>query len=241
MKVGKEVKEKNKPRSIYAIQAKSTGAKSVLLSLNALGVAFGAWVLFGGLDTIIGLFGAPAIDVDSMRRVLIVACSALYLIRVVGTTFIIAKRQITFGEAIGVGIWIFFIHSTMATLGGLNADTVGWLTWIGVMLYLIGSVLNTGSEYLRKRWKADPAHDGQLYTGGLFRFAVHINYFGDTVLFTGFALIVGNVWAFVIPGLMAILFVFVNIPMLDKHLTEHYGQPFTDYAKRTAKFVPFLY
>ena len=36
-------------------------------------------------------------------------------------------------------------------------------------------------------------------------------------------------------------FVFVNIPMLDSHLRDHYGSSFDEYAQRTWKLVPFVY
>ncbi|HEY5221620.1 MAG TPA: DUF1295 domain-containing protein [Microbacteriaceae bacterium] len=226
---------------MYRTRTPSIGAKLVLVGLNALGVAIGAWLLFGGLAVIAGWFGASVPDAALPRRILLVACSFVYLARIIATTFVMVNREVKYGEAIGVGIWIIAIHVTMATLGALNPDAVGIGTAVGIVLYLVGSVLNTASEYLRKRWKTDPAHVGQLYTGGLFRYAVHINYFGDCMLFIGFAFIAGSAWALIIPGLMVCLFVFGNIPMLDKHLAEHHGEPFTDYAKRTAKFVPLVY
>lgn len=214
---------------MYERHGRSTAAKAVLVGINGLGVVVGAVVLFGLLHA------------DPLRGGLVVAASAVYFVRILGTTFVMVKREVTFTEAIGVGAWILAIHLTMAVFAGLTAEPVGWVAWVGVVLYVAGSIVNTGSEWLRKRWKDDPAHAGRLYTGGFFRYSVHVNYFGDTVLFTGFALITGSAWPLVIPGLMVCLFVFVNIPMLDKHLHEHYGEAFDAYASRTAKFVPFLY
>lgn len=114
-------------------------------------------------------------------------------------------------------------------------------TWLGVVLYLLGSYLNTGSEYQRKLWKKRPENKGKLYTEGLFKHSMHINYFGDAVLFSGFALVTGTPWAFAIPLIMVCMFVFLNIPMLDKYLAERYGEAFDEYASRTAKFVPYVY
>ena len=79
------------------------------------------------------------------------------------------------------------------------------------------------------------------YTQGLFRCAMHINYFGDELLFTGYALATGSAWALLVPLVMAAGFAFFNIPQLDKHLSEHYGSDFQVYARHTKKFVPFLY
>ena len=68
-----------------------------------------------------------------------------------------------------------------------------------------------------------------------------INYFGDLVLFTGYALVAGRAWAFAIPAVIAALFLFVNIPMLDRYLAERYADEFSRLARRTKKFVPFVY
>ncbi len=39
-------------------------------------------------------------------------------------------------------------------------------------------MLNTVSELLRKSFKDNPVNQGKLYTGGLFKYAIHINYLG---------------------------------------------------------------
>jgi steroid 5-alpha reductase family enzyme len=123
----------------------------------------------------------------------------------------------------------------------MNLEPLGWLTCTAAFLYFLGSYLNTGSEFLRKRWKDDSRHRGRLYTEGLFRYSQHINYFGDELLFIGYALLTGSPWALIVPGLMAFGFVFVNIPMLDAYLKKKYGGEFEAYALRTKKFVPYVY
>lgn len=93
-------------------------------------------------------------------------------------------------------------------------------------------------------FKRDPANKGRLYTGGLFSRSVHINYWGDTLLFTGFtgfAMLTGSWWAAIFPALMTAMFVWFHIPRQDAHMVEHYGQPFVDYAARTKKFIPYVY
>ena len=51
----------------------------------------------------------------------------------------------------------------------------------------------------------------------------------------------GGMVTAVIPLLMLAGFVFVNIPVLDSHLHDHYGGAFDEYARRTRKLIPFLY
>ncbi|WP_338896078.1 DUF1295 domain-containing protein [Streptomyces sp. TG1A-60] len=220
----------------------STGPKALVTTCNALAVAAVAWFLFfGGTDTVAGWFGTELDHAELLRRELLIALSVIYLLRFIATTFVMLRRSMEWSEAAAVGVWVLIIHATMAYLGGTNAASVGVLPWLGVVLYLLGSYLNTGSEYQRKLWKQAPEHKGKLYTEGLFKYSMHINYFGDVVLFTGFALVTGSPWAFVIPAIMACLFSFVNIPMLDKYLAERYGEAFHQYSEKTAKLVPFVY
>jgi protein-S-isoprenylcysteine O-methyltransferase Ste14 len=45
----------------------------------------------------------------------------------------------------------------------------------------------------------------------------------------------------VIPIIMLAGFAFVNVPALDAHLHDHYGEAFEKYARHTPKLIPFLY
>ncbi|MFH1373394.1 MAG: DUF1295 domain-containing protein [bacterium] len=70
---------------------------------------------------------------------------------------------------------------------------------------------------------------------------MHINYFGDIVLFIGLSLIAHSFTILVIPLVMTLNFVFFIIPTLDKHLAQKYGDQFTEYAEHTKKFIPKIY
>ena len=104
-----------------------------------------------------------------------------------------------------------------------------------------GPILNTGSEYGRHRWKRDPANKGKLYTEGLFRHAMHINYFGDSLLFSGFALLTTSLWALLVPAIMTLGFVFQHVTTLDRYLADRYGAAFETYAGETKKLIPYVY
>ncbi len=140
-----------------------------------------------------------------------------------------------------ISLWLFVIHSAFALLGGANPVGTGAATPVGVALYAFGSYLNTGSEYGRDTWKRRAENSGCLYTEGLFRFSRHINYLGDLILFSGFAMITGRAWSFLIPLLMLGGFVFINIPTLDGYLARKYGADFDRYAARTRKLIPWIY
>ncbi len=127
--------------------------------------------------------------------------------------------------------------------GAFRDDSIGagLSDLIALVLFLFGSWLNSFSEMQRKWWKADPANTGHCYTEGLFAYSMHINYFGDTVLFAGWCLFTGNMWLLGIPLLMGLSFVFFHIPGLDSYLADRYGEEFRVYSQKTRKFIPFVY
>ena len=51
---------------------------------------------------------------------------------------------------------------------------------------------------------------------------MHINYFGDILLFSGLALITQSLSLLVIPFIMTLNFIFFLIPSLDKYLEKKY-------------------
>jgi protein-S-isoprenylcysteine O-methyltransferase Ste14 len=70
---------------------------------------------------------------------------------------------------------------------------------------------------------------------------MHINYFGDIVLFTGLAMVTHSLSILVIPLIMTVNFVFNIIPSLDRYLEKKYKDEFSDYAKTTKKVIPLIY
>ncbi len=227
---------------LYGTKSSSFPQKLSMQAMSWMAVVLAAWLVLGGTSTVAAYLGWSVKEVATPERAfLIILCSSIYAARVLFTQFFLIKRNMPWTEAITVGLWIIIIHTTFAVLGGVNGQPLSWLSWFGVGLYVVGSYLNTGSELRRHFWKKNPANKGRLYTEGLFACAMHINYFGDFTLFMGFSLVTGMVWTMVIPMLMAGMFVFVNIPMLDTYLAKRYAGQFEKYATSTKKFIPFIY
>ena len=130
---------------------------------------------------------------------------------------------------------------SFAHIGGSSQVEINAQDYAGIILFLIGSWINTQSEYTRYIWKKNDNHKGKLYTGGLFRYSMHINYFGDIILFTGLALITQSFSLLIIPLAMALNFIFFIIPRLDKYLATRYGEEFREYSSRTKKLIPGIY
>jgi protein-S-isoprenylcysteine O-methyltransferase Ste14 len=227
---------------MYGTYEKSAGAKTALTVLHAIGVCSSAWILFGsGFEFLFYWTGKSAAADHALGRALVFACAVVYFARVCFGTLRLYKRTVGYGEGVGIGVYAIFIHTLFAFFGRTSRWPSSWPLFLGVFSYVAGSYLNTRSEYLRDVWKRNPANQGRLYTKDYFRYSQHINYFGDEMLFTGYALIAGSLWGLIIPVLMACGFIFVNIPMLDGYLQKKYGVEFESYARRTKKFVPYVY
>jgi steroid 5-alpha reductase family enzyme len=155
--------------------------------------------------------------------------------------FWLLKRKFGWDELVGVLFACVVYQIGFAVLGAGNDAALGLLEVAGVALFLFGSYLNTWSEIQRKRFKADPANQGKLFTGGWFRCARHINYFGDTLWVAGWAMLTGNLWSAIVPVALAAGFVFFFMPPLTAHLKAKYGEQYDEWAKTTRRYVPFVW
>ena len=188
------------------------------------------------------LFGAfPPHKIAAPRAIILSSTLVLLLLRMALTSLVLLPRRIQPPEAVAVGVWLAIIHLGTALAAMANPAPVGVTAIVGVVIFVAGSLLNTVSEHQRKRFKERPANRGRLYTKGLFRLAMHINYFGDIVWAIGLAMITGSIWAGAIPLLMTAMFVWVHIPRLDAHLAAGYGEEFERYRRSTKKLIPWLF
>ena len=215
----------NHKAGFYDLHSPSTAQRAFLAALGGVCVAMAWWLLIGGgMEVAGGSLGLVWKSGDPARRTLLAAALSIYYIRILFTTFIFLQRGITWREAFAIAPWILGIYLLIAISGGTNLETLGVVSWIGALLFLDGSSITFSAEYDRHMWKRRTQNNGRLYTEGLFKHTRHPNYLGDLVSFSGLCFISG-VWATaIIPLLMLAGFLFVNIPILDTHLHDHYGR-----------------
>ena len=175
------------------------------------------------------------------RRCCLWAFGVMMYIRMNLTTFHLLKRKINIDEFFGVIIAYVTYQIGFVLLGGWNTTGFGMLDYLGILLFIIGSYLNTYSEFQRRRFKKDPNNKGKLYTLGLFQFARHINYFGDMCWVIGWAIVTHNIWSIFIPILLTLGFIFLFIPELSRYLETNYADEYLDWKKETKKLIPFIY
>lgn len=209
---------------MYGIHQKTTASKILILFTQIIYIIIDFQFIFPHLT--------------GLMTINMIILIAITFIRLNCMMFFWLPRGISWKEALGNSTAFALYYIVFPVLAIWGSTKLAWIGWI---LFIIGSFINSTSELLRKPFKDNPANKGKLYTGGLFKYAVHINYFGDVLWVLGFALVTGNLWSLLIPLMLLSMFVFSYIPTADKYLAGHYGQAFTDYNKKTKSLIPFIW
>lgn len=216
--------------------------KLVMVAGQSATIYVATWLLFGGgIELTSAWVGSARLPGDPTRRLFLLSFMVFYLLRSGLALFVFTKRRIGWGEAFGVLALIVTVELTFALVGGVNQGHLGATDYIALLIYFGGSWLNTEAELERFLFKRDPANRSRLFTGGLFRYAMHINYLGEGLLFTGFALLTGVAWTLLVPAAMFAGFLFLHIPSLDRHLANRYRDEFGIWSAKTRRLIPFIY
>jgi len=227
---------------LYGQTSKSIPQKIVIHLIEIVFILLSYWILFqeGGnwCQSHLHIHNAEG---GVARRIVIFSFNIITFLRLAYMMFFLLKRKIPWEESISVP-FAFALYFIGFALFVLPVDLpIDGLDYFAIALFVIGCILNSGSEILRNSWKQKPEHKGKLYTRGFFKYSRHINYFGDVLWVTAYALITRNWYAVSIPVFLFCFFAFYNAPKLDKYLRTKYGAAFEHYAKTTKMIIPFIY
>ena len=214
----------------------------VLMSSSVLAsTLFSAILMFGYLDGLSDLIKYERAQGNSFRQIIILSCFLVYFIRFIIGMFVFLERKVSWFEG-GLVSFLFFIMFTLfGVAAGNRPEQIGLFDIAGIILFLTGSSINTLADYQRFAWKRKSENKGRLYTKGLFKYSMHINYFGDGICYVGLALIALKLVCILISIGIILNFIALQIPLLDEHLSRKYGNDFREYSEQTKKFVSFIY
>lgn len=121
-------------------------------------------------------------------------------------------------------------------------DPLPWPMWAGLAVWVVGFGLEAVADHQLRRFRADPAGDGQVLDTGLWRYSRHPNYFGDACVWWGLYLAGCGTWAgaaiILSPVVMtALLAKGTGKPLLEKDIAQR-RPGYVDYVARTSGFVP---
>lgn len=227
---------------LYGSKSQSIPQKITLTLIELALIALSAWIMFGeGGPLIAGVFGWSLHTQPPARYGIILVFNIIILLRMGFMMFYLMRRTLPWSEAFTVPSAFAIYYVGFAILALPNDAPLGLSEYLGIILFAMGCLLNTGSELQRHIFKKDPTNKGKLYTSGLFAYSMHINFFGDIVWVIGYALVAGHWLGTAIPVMLFCLFAFYNVPKLDDYLRDRYGAPFKAYEARTKKLIPFIY
>jgi len=140
----------------------------------------------------------------------------------------------------GVIMWLV-AAPVVAVMGARGQRGLGWVDAAGAGVWLIGFFFEAAGDWQLSRFKADPANKGKLFTGGVWRYTRHPNYFGDAAVWWGHYLVAaasGAWWTAFSPALMTFLLVRVSgVSMLESALRD--SKPgYREYVASTSAFFP---
>lgn len=146
------------------------------------------------------------------------------------------------------GLWVSLtLAAALAIITSSERKSFGVLGVIGLVVWLVGFVIEALADQQKSAFKADPANDGRFITSGLWSWSRHPNYFGEITLWTGMAIMAIPIlsgWRWI--ALISPVFVFglltriSGLPMLERRAAKRWGDEpaFQEYTKNTSVLVP---
>ncbi len=149
------------------------------------------------------------------------------------------------------GTWVFITAgAALAAIMTPNTDALGGVFYAGVILWIIGFLVEVIADNQKSRFKADPANEGRFINTGIWSRAQHPNYFGEIVLWTGVAVMAwpslseSALIFLVSPLFVALLLTRISgIPLLRKTAGARWGDDpeYQAYLKETPVLIPRLF
>ena len=149
------------------------------------------------------------------------------------------------------GLWVLFtLFGALTILTSNNNQNFGILDIIGILIWIIGFVIEVVSDRQKSEFKSHESNDWKFIQSGLWKYSRHPNYFGEILLWTGIAIIGISVYSgFGWLGLISPFFVFVmlnyisGVRLLEKQAEERWGgnDLYQSYKSKTPVLFPYKF
>lgn len=142
----------------------------------------------------------------------------------------------------GILMWLISAPLLGAQYYG-SGRTPGILDFAGTTIWLTGVIFETAGDYQLASFKSNPENKGKVLSSGLWRYTRHPNYFGDSAVWWGFALLSVGAGSY-IPVLGSVLMTVViikisGVSLLEKSLNEK-KPGYSEYIIKTSSFFPWF-
>jgi steroid 5-alpha reductase family enzyme len=149
--------------------------------------------------------------------------------------------------------WFFQAQAALVVVFALPAWVVagnarafgGWWDGAGVALWALGLGIEIAADRTLARWRQDPANRGRTCRAGWWRWSRHPNYFGEWLLWWGYAaLALGSATVLVAVAvpllLLGLLLGVTGIPYTERRALACRGDDYRRYQQATSAFIPWF-
>lgn len=138
---------------------------------------------------------------------------------------------------------IVYFASVPAFMYVINNDSFDILNIIGLVIMLIGILLELISDINMIQFKKIRKDRSEIINIGLWKYSRHPNYLGEITFWYGVALVFIlnnlNMWYLVVGAILnTLLFLFISIPLAENNLKK-YKLNYSEYQKKTRMLFPF--
>ena len=134
-------------------------------------------------------------------------------------------------------LFIGVLYSLPGVLAFLNPEPISYGTVaLGLGLFSFGSLINASADVQKMTAKAMGAG---LVADGIWRRVRHVNYLGDLLRYLSFAVVAGSGWAYLVPGLVLMLYL-QRIGQKERQMAAKYPG-FVAYQQRSSRLLPGLW
>ncbi len=186
---------------------------------------------------------AIAFGIKDLRQVIYLCLHISYCLWWLLEQWIYPQRRQIFNQQAGTGGFIFTLLfvGVFYTLPGYLAFTNSVpisITAVAVALplYIFGTLINASADVQKLTAKQFGAG---LVRDGIWRFSRNINYFGDLLRYLSFSIVAGSVWAYLVPGAVALLY-FQRIFQKESAMSQKYPD-YDEYQQSSTRLIPFIW
>jgi len=138
---------------------------------------------------------------------------------------------------------LMWVVSLPLQLGQIDSETdIGAIAIFGTIIWAIGLAFESIGDIQLARFKAKPDSAGKVMRTGLWKYTRHPNYFGDSLVWWGMAIVAaesskgrpGVIGAIVMTYL---LMKYSGVPFLEKTITKRRPE-YAEYQAATSAFFP---
>lgn len=143
------------------------------------------------------------------------------------------------------GLIITLIATPLWLMLAQSNTPLTWLVWVGAAISLLGIAYEATADWQLDRFiagKKAGTESATLMTRGLFTYSRRPNYFGETLVWWGFAVIALSsglsAWpVFIAPLLITYILYNVTGSLLERYFWDTYPEAYQQYVRNTPNFI----